>query len=167
MVLWHSNLVQKLCNIRTIQQVLLFIEKNGGTLHVCCGRRWERELFYFNLDGNSSAEDFDKPRTRSFSSIWEKGCGASSSGIISSSFSSTPEESSSLMSGSSPMTGTGISSQWATGRRADWRSGYLRLLRFFLLIPAKLITQSSSQCHGFLSMCGVQALSWSPSFIPK
>ena len=40
-----------------------------------------------------------------------KKCGASSSRITSSSFSSTPEKSSLLMSGSSPKTGTGISSQ--------------------------------------------------------
>ena len=73
----------------------------------------EGELFSFNLDANSSAEDFDKPRSRSrsFTSNWEKGCGASSSRISTSSFSSTPEESSSLMSGSYPKTGTGISSQ--------------------------------------------------------
>ena len=39
LVMWHSKLVQKLYNICTVHQILLFIEKNGGTLHVCCARR--------------------------------------------------------------------------------------------------------------------------------
>ena len=42
------------------------------------------------------------------------------------------------MSGSSPKIGTGISSQWATGWRADWRSGYLRLSRFFSVDPSHI-----------------------------
>ena len=74
----------------------------------------ERRFFSFN----SSAESFDKlrSRTRSFNSFWENGCGALSSRTPSSSSSSpsTLEVSSSLMSGSSPKIGTGISSQWAT-----------------------------------------------------
>ena len=41
------------------------------------------------------------------------------------------EFSSSDMSGILLKTGIGISSQWATGRRADSISGYLRLPRFF------------------------------------
>ena len=94
-----------------------------------------KDVFSFSLEANSSADDFDKvrSRTRSFSFFWEKGCGASSTITTSSSASrsSTLKKSSSLMPVSSPRTGTGISSQWAIGRRTDSRSGYLRLLLFF------------------------------------
>ena len=72
----------------------------------------DRRLFSFNMDANSSAESVDKlrSRTRSFNSFWENGCGASSSRTTSSSSScpSTLEASSSLMSGSSPKTDSGI-----------------------------------------------------------
>lgn len=63
----------------------------------------EEVLFLHHLDANSSAEDFDKMRsqTRSFSSFWEKGCGAS---LLRTTFSSS--SSGTLMSGSSPKTGT-------------------------------------------------------------
>ena len=74
----------------------------------------ERRFYSFNMDDNSSAESVDKLRlrTRAFNSIWENGCGASSSRTTSSSSScpSTLEASSSQMSGSSPKIGTGISS---------------------------------------------------------
>ena len=74
----------------------------------------KEELFSFNLDANSSAESFDqlRSRTRSFNSYWENGCGALSSRTNSSSSScpSTLEASSSLISGSCPEIGTGISS---------------------------------------------------------
>ena len=75
-----------------------------------------KEFFFsFSLDANNSADDFGKlrSRTRSFSSFWEKGCGASSASSLgtTSSLSSTLENSSSLNSGSSAKTGTGISSQ--------------------------------------------------------
>ena len=71
----------------------------------------ERRFFSFNLDANSSVEDFDK--LRSFGSFWEKACGASPLRTVSSSYSSsgTLKDSSSLMPGSSPKTGTGISTQ--------------------------------------------------------
>ena len=131
-VLWHSKLEQKLHNICTVHQVLHCREKteeaDASTVR--------EEVFSFNLDANSSAESFDKLRsqTRSFNSFYENGCWASSSRTASSSSSCpwTLEASSSLMSGSSPKIGTTISSQWATGRRDDWRSGDLRLPRFFL-----------------------------------
>ena len=80
--------------------------------------------FTFNLDDNSSEEAFDKPRsrTKSFSSSWEKRRGASVSTTASSTSVSTLEESSSLVAQS-----IGMSSQCATRRRAESRSGYLRL----------------------------------------
>ena len=124
------------------------VEKNGGTFDAYCGRSWcehcQRGGFSFNLDANSSAESYDKHRswTRSFNFFWENGCGALSSRITSSSSCpSTLEASSSLMSGSSLKIGTGISSQWATGRRANWRLVYLRLPWFFLLIPVTSTAQ--------------------------
>ena len=74
----------------------------------------ERRFFSFNLDANSSAQTVDKlrSRTRSFNSFWGNGCGASSLRTTSSySCPSTLEASLSLMSGSFPKIGTGISSQ--------------------------------------------------------
>ena len=149
-VLWHSKLEQKLCNICTVHQVLHCREKTEVILmpvaeEADVRKESERSFFFFNLDANSLAESFDKLslQTRSFNSFWENRCGTLSSRTTSSSSScpSTLEASSSLMSGSSPKIGTEISSQWATGQRADWRSGYLRLPQFFLLISVTLTEQ--------------------------
>ena len=139
----HSKFEQKLRNICTVHHVFHWREKTEAILMPVAEEADAstviEEIFSFNMDTNRSAESFDllRLRNRSFISFWENGWGASSSRTFSSSFScaSTPDVSSSLMPGSSLKIGTGISSQWATGRRADWRSGYLRLPRFCLLIP--------------------------------
>ena len=84
----------------------------------------KRRFFSFNLDANSSVEDFDKLRswTRSFSSFWEKAYGASSLRTVSSYYSSsgTLKDSWSLMPGSSPKAGTGISAQWVIQYQDTW-----------------------------------------------
>ena len=114
LVLWHSNIVQKLRNIRTVHQVLLIdktkilflpvvVEGDASTV---------RDGVIFFQSGfqqlGRGLKQVDSG-TRSFSSIWENGCRASSSRITSSSLCSTLKEASSLMSRSSPKTGTGIS----------------------------------------------------------
>ena len=80
----------------------------------------EGEFFSFNLDANSLTGDFDKPRsqTKSFSSIWEKDVEHHRQESLSL-YSLQHLRNLSLMSGSSPKAGTGISSQGATGRCAD------------------------------------------------
>ena len=73
------------CAISSQYAKSITVEKKGGTLDAYCGRSWcehcQRVFFSFNLDANSSAESVDnqRSRTRSFNSLWENGCGASSS----------------------------------------------------------------------------------------
>ena len=98
-----------------------------------------REGVLFLKSGcNNAVEDFDKPRLRtiSFSSIWGKVCGASSSRITSSSFASTPEESSSLMSGSFPKIYKRRSSSQCHGLLAPSK-------------PWEFQTSDNSSCHWF------------------
>ena len=76
LVLWHSKLVQKLRNVCTVHQVLLFREKTEVLLMSVAiegdASTVREEVFSFYLDANSSAEDFDKlrSRTKSCSSFW-------------------------------------------------------------------------------------------------
>ena len=114
--------------------------------------RWWRSFLCMAPDANSSAASFDKLIIQL---SWENGCGASSSRTTSSSsYPSILEASSSLMSGSSPKIGTGTSSQWATGWRADWRSGDLLLPRFFLLIPVTYVAEH-------VGLISTRSFSWS------